>query len=254
LVIAAGRLSLARFQWSAARASARQRLKAHLAAGDAGPRRFGMPKRNTYQAMKIWNQIWTVENLRVTKFNDGSPITKSSSGSSSDTIPAYCFYSNTTNADSIKKYGALYNWYAVKPSNPKSIAPAGWHIPADSEWTVMANYLIANRYNWDSTEAGNKIAKSLAAKTDWYVSTKAGCIGNDLSKNNSSGFSVLPGGLLFNSQFVNKGYHADWWTATGAGELYAMVRELRYGYEASDSLDGYICSKSWGGSVRLVRD
>jgi uncharacterized protein (TIGR02145 family) len=80
------------------------------------------------------------ENLRVTKYNDGTAITKITDSAvwynisyNNLTTPAYCFYNNTTNADSIKKFGALYNWYVV---DTKKLAPAGWHVPTDSEWEV----------------------------------------------------------------------------------------------------------------------
>jgi uncharacterized protein (TIGR02145 family) len=98
---------------------------------------------NVYQTVRIGNQVWMAENLRVTKYNDGSAITLDTSGNNMDnaTTPKYCYYNNTTNADSIKKYGALYNWYVVSPANPKKIAPAGWHVPTDSEWTVLEKYL-----------------------------------------------------------------------------------------------------------------
>jgi uncharacterized protein (TIGR02145 family) len=81
-------------------------------------------------------------------------------------MPKYCFYNNTTNSDSIKKYGALYNCYVVRPTNLKKIAPAGWHIQSDSEWNTLQNHLVANKYNWDGTTTDNKIARSLAAKTN----------------------------------------------------------------------------------------
>src|ERR1035441_4507351 len=86
---------------------------------------------NVYQTVKIGNQIWTVENLRVTRFNDGTAIPLDTSTATWDsiwnnglTIPAYCYYNNMTNTDSIKKWGALYNWYAV---NTGKLAPKGWH-------------------------------------------------------------------------------------------------------------------------------
>ena len=105
---------------------------------------------NVYTTVKIGNQVWTVENLRTTKYNDGSaiPLVTDSAAWVNLTTPGYCYYNNTTNADSIKKYGALYNWYAV---DTKKLAPAGWHVPTDAEWDTLQNYLIANGYNWDGT-------------------------------------------------------------------------------------------------------
>jgi uncharacterized protein (TIGR02145 family) len=101
-------------------------------------------------------------------------------------MPKYCFYNNTTNSDSIKKYGVLYNWYVVSPTNPKKIAPAEWHIPSDTEWNTLQDHLVSNKYNWDGTTTDNKIASSLAAKTDWNAYSIAGTAIHDLTKNNSS--------------------------------------------------------------------
>ena len=96
-----------------------------------------------------------------------------------------------TDLENIKKFGALYNWYAV---NTLKLAPKGWHVPNDAEWDTLQNYLTTNGYNWDGTTKENKIAKALAARTDWAFSKDSGAIGNDLTKNNRSGFSALPGG------------------------------------------------------------
>jgi len=206
---------------------------------------------NVYQAVKIGNQVWTFENLRTTRYNDGTtiPHVTDSAAWANDTLEAYCFYNNTTNADSIKRYGALYKWYTV---DTKKLAPTGWHIPSDSEWYTLQNYLIASGYNWDSTTTGNKIAKSLAAKTDWNESSNTGEIGNELTKNNSSGFSALPGGYRdYNGSFHNKGYHGDWWSATKHIESHACYRYLYYD---SNNLGRHYYFKSCGFSVRLVKD
>jgi uncharacterized protein (TIGR02145 family) len=211
---------------------------------------------NVYQTVQIGTQVWTVENLRVTKYNDGSsiPLDTSTATWGNATTPMFCYYSNTTNSDSIKKYGALYNWYVVNPLNPKKIAPTGWHVPTDAEWDTLQNNLIAKGYNWDGTTTGNKIAKALAAKTDW-VSTGAGNPGNNLTKNNSSGFSALPGGYrdggsLFYGQGWGGGY---WWSATEDGATNADGRGILWGNDHLGRLNTYY-GKSCGFSVRLVKD
>jgi uncharacterized protein (TIGR02145 family) len=133
---------------------------------------------NVYTTVKIGTQEWMAENLRTTRYNDSSEIpfvTKSSEWYRLPT-PAYCYYNNTTNAASIKKFGALYNWYVVNPLNPYKIAPKGWRVPDTTDWNILQNYLIANGYNWDGTTSGNKIAKSMAATTDWKISTQAGAM------------------------------------------------------------------------------
>jgi uncharacterized protein (TIGR02145 family) len=217
---------------------------------------------NVYQTVKIGNQIWTVENLRVTRLNDETAIPLDTSTAtwyslwySSLTIPAYCYYNNMTNTDSIKKWGALYNWYAV---NTGKLAPKGWHVPTDSEWEVMQNYLVINGYNYDgTTDTGNynKIAMALAAQTDWYwyPSIGVGCPGNNLTMNNRSGFSALPGGYRnVIGTFDIQSYLGYWWSATELEASYAWFRGLYYAVD--DYLIRYYNFKSCGFSVRLVRD
>jgi uncharacterized protein (TIGR02145 family) len=202
------------------------------------------------------------ENLRTTKYNDGSaiPLVTDSAAwcriyDSSLTTPAYCYYKNTTNSDSIKKFGALYNWYIVSPANFKKIAPTGWHVPTYDDWIELERYLIANGYNWDGTTGtttGNKIAKSMAAKTDWVESIGPGAIGNDLSTNNRSGFSALPGGFRdSDGSFYDQSHSGSWWSAMEDGAADACTRHLYY---ANGYLYGGSYAKSYGFSVRLIRD
>ncbi len=215
---------------------------------------------NVYHQVKIGKQIWTMENLRSIKYNDNTAV-HIYSVDSSWTMPAYCYNNNTTNADSVKKFGALYNWYVVSPTNVHKIAPTGWHVPSSAEWDTLQNYLIANRYNWDGTTTGNKIAKSMAAKTDWELATwPKGAIGNNLAINNRSGFSAIPGGCRFSvdMRFYGNGY---WWSSTEFEAGYAWYRSL---YSISDGLDFYSdpnndvmydwTNKRCFYSVRLVKD
>lgn len=205
---------------------------------------------NVYQTVKIGNQVWMTKNLTTTKYNDGSaiPLVTDSATWAFDTLGAYCFYNNTTNADSIKKYGALYNWYALDKKKP---IPLGWHVPTDADWDTLKDYLIANGYNWDETTTGNKIAKSLAVQTDWTTELGPGAIGNDLISNNSSGFSALPSGSRGFGIFKDIGSGGNWWSATEGIQFGAYDRSLYYG---SDSLSRDNVGKTCGFSVRLVRN
>jgi uncharacterized protein (TIGR02145 family) len=215
---------------------------------------------NIYQTVRIGNQVWTVENLRTTRYNDGTPIPNITRNTTWDSCSfaktgAYCYYKNLTNADSIKKYGSLYNWYAVNPTNSKKIAPSGWHVPDTTEWNTLQKYLIATGYNWDGTTdttKDNKIAKSMAAKTDWWTYITTGTIGCDLTKNNSTGFAALPGGWRYAiGSFISIGYDGGWWCATEVDASSAYLRYLDYNLSRLDSDGG---SKSCGFSVRLLRD
>lgn len=208
---------------------------------------------NIYQAVKIGDQVWTVENLRTTKYNDGTaiPYVEDSTAWLDLTTPSYCYFNNMVNADSIRKFGALYNWYAV---DTKKLAPAGWHVPTDAEWYVLENYLIAKGYNWDGTKDSNRIAKSLSAKTDWYPETglAVGTISNDLTTNNKSGFLALPGGSRStNGNSFAVGTSGLWWSSTEYNTSGAVARNLYYDFGNLQWNSNY---KSCGFSVRLIKD
>jgi uncharacterized protein (TIGR02145 family) len=210
---------------------------------------------NVYQTVKIGNQVWTAENLRTTKYNDGTsiPYVTNRATWGKLTTPGYCFYNNTTNTDSIKKFGALYNWYTV---NSGKLVPAGWHMPSDSEWILLGKYLVQNGYNWDGTTdmtIDNKIAKSLSAKTDWHRSTNPGAVGNDLTKNNRSDFSALPGGGRSGlGEFFGIGDGGAWWSTKADKVSGAYEFDLGCGLDIFGLYNDN--SKSCGFSVRLVKD
>lgn len=206
---------------------------------------------NVYQTVKIGSQVWAVENLRTTKYNDGTEIPLVTSGTAwaALTTPGFCYYNNTINTDSIKKFGALYNYYAV---DTKKLAPAGWHVPTESDWEALKNYLIAHGYNYDGTTEYNKIAKALAAKTDWNVAqVNQANIGNCSGLNNTSGFSALGGGCRNkNGYFNGMSFYGYWWSSN---EYYY---DLSYQDELlHEDLDYYLAgTKNLGFSVRLVQD
>lgn len=207
-----------------------------------------------YQTVQIGTQVWMAENLRVTHYNDGSliPLDTLDSTWTLDKTHKFCFYNNTTDPDSIKKYGALYNGYVVDPANPKKLAPAGWHIPSDAEWNTLQNYLIDNKYNWDCTATGNKIAKALAAKTDWRTDSTAGTAGCNLTLNNISGFSALPGGYRNdNGSFSSSGSDGNWWSSSVYDVYNTCYRNIHYD---GDYLNMGDYNKLCGFSVRLLKD
>jgi uncharacterized protein (TIGR02145 family)/uncharacterized repeat protein (TIGR02543 family) len=201
---------------------------------------------NVYKTVAIGNQIWLAEDLRTTTFNDGSaiPLVTDDSLWWNLTTPGYGWYDNDDTGYKAT-LGARYNWYAV---NTGKLAPAGWHVSTDADWDTLQNALFAQGYTWDGTSE-NSIVKALAAKTGWIepltpnadLSTK-GVISNDLSKNNGSGFSALPG---------DDGQDGYWWTAGEFDESDAIIRQMRWErtivYRTHSGKEGSHC-------VRCVRN
>lgn len=198
---------------------------------------------NVYHTVTIGSQVWMVENLKTTKYNDGSEITNVTSDTQWEnlTTGAYCNYDNLeSNATT---YGRLYNWYAV---NTGKLAPAGWHVPTDDDWFTLADYVAAN------LGISGSVAKALASTTNWVASTEGEAIGNDLTINNSTGFTALPGGYRGDGgKFDGFGEVGSWWSSTEVDNSYAYDRGLGYFYDGL--LRDYDIKES-GFSVRLVRD
>jgi uncharacterized protein (TIGR02145 family) len=130
---------------------------------------------NVYQIVTIGTQTWMAENLRTTKYRDGTPIPMITDNTSweQDTNGACSSYNNEPAKTKI--YGLLYNGYAIM--NSKNLAPAGWHIPSDQEWNTLVDYLGGEK------EAGGKLKGT--ANTYWYENVGA---------TDESGFTALPGG------------------------------------------------------------
>ncbi|MDD5673341.1 MAG: FISUMP domain-containing protein, partial [Chitinivibrionales bacterium] len=165
------------------------------------------------------------------------------------TSGAYCFYIDTNDIGFINKFGALYNWYAV--TDGRNIAPSGWRVPTYSDWAALANYLMQNGYSSDTgyTFTENKLGMALAAKTDWLPSTAAKTVGNDLSKNNSSGFAGFPGG----QEFVSSGFLGEvgcWWTSSTDPSGYKNCCQM-----SNQGISFYLSTdyQTTGKSVRLLK-
>jgi uncharacterized protein (TIGR02145 family) len=158
---------------------------------------------NTFEWINYGTQDWAIEDAKVVTYRDGTTIPQVTDASKWDNqlsrTNAWCYYNN----DPTKR--KLYNGYAftgkhdTDPYTPyKELAPEGWRVPTEADWTVLKNYLIENGYNFDGTTTGNKIAKAMASTTGWNSSTTTGAPGNNQSLNNSSGFNATPGGMRNN--------------------------------------------------------
>jgi uncharacterized protein (TIGR02145 family) len=199
---------------------------------------------NNYPVVQIGSQVWMAENLKTTKYSNGDPIPNVTDATEWDNLStgAYCDYDNTASNGTI--YGKLYNWYAVDDS--RNIAPIGWHVPTDAEWTTLGNYVGVNFGSFGT------VAKALASTTNWASSTWGGAPGKDLTKNNSTGFTALPGGFRgSNGVFNYIGKHGYWWCSTEVSTSLAYFWKLDYD---SSNLNWDCVSKECGFPVRLVRD
>jgi uncharacterized protein (TIGR02145 family) len=186
----------------------------------------------------IGDQEWETKNLDVDRFRNGDPIPQvitaeewKAAGERGE--PAWCYYDN--DAENGKIYGKLYNWYAVNDS--RGLAPEGWHIPSDDEWTTLTNYLGGEDV------AGGKM-KSIG--TAYWNSPNT-------DATNESGFSALPGGYRNNGgSFFSISYNAFFWSATEYDNNSAWYLNL-YNYNSYVNRNNYDF-KSVGASVRCLRD
>lgn len=227
---------------------------------------------NTYNTVKIGTQLWMAENLRATKYNDGTPIPNVQGNSEwgSLTTGGYSDYDNITSNSAI--YGRLYNWYVVdnnagtsnQSNGGKNVCPTGWHVPSNGEWTILENFLIANGYNFDGISTGNNIAKSLASKTLWLASNEVGTAGNPdyPSYRNKSGFTAVPAGgrVMGNGIFATVGLLTNWWSTTydsaslpNNPTFYVFIRGLSNNFQGLGGSAGGT-NKQYGNSVRCLKD
>jgi uncharacterized protein (TIGR02145 family) len=190
---------------------------------------------NVYKTVEIGTQTWMAENLKVEHYRNGDaiPNVTDTTAWGGLTSGAYCWYNNDSAANS--GYGAMYNWYAA--ADPRNIAPSGWHVPTDAEWTTLINYLGG------AAVAGGKMKE---AGTDHWSAPNSGAT-------NESGFTALGGGYRYtdNGSFRQLTLDGDWWSATEVDAPYAMFRNIYYN-EASSGR--YYYKKQNGFSIRCVKD
>jgi uncharacterized protein (TIGR02145 family) len=226
------------------------------------------------QTVTIGTQVWMTKNLDVTKFRNGDPIPEANTveewvKAGENKQPAWCYYEN--NPANGTKYGKLYNWYAV--NDPRGLAPVGYHVPSDAEWTRLKDFLgsdagkkIKNTSGWNSyKEGGAKTCPNCASWNAEYrrqvachtckntrrVSvpevTKSG------NGTNSSGFSGLPGGFrTYNGKFTGIGYTGFWYSSTRGEDSHPYHRTLFFDNGTYfPTFNGF---EGEGLSVRCLRD
>ena len=206
---------------------------------------------NVYQTIKIGNQWWMAENLKVTHYRNGDSIKYITDKKEWANIPwkglttaAYCNYVIFNLPDIANTCGFLYNWYAV--DDPRGLAPDGWHVPSDDDWKELEVYLGMSHSEADSVSCrGTNEGAKLKQGKNWRD--------QNISTTYESGFAALPCGLRFTfGEFDNFGTNAHFWTSTRVNKLNAWSRSLDTFYKSEvcrSTLNG-----GFGLSVRCVKD
>ena len=214
---------------------------------------------NVYNTVQIGDQCWMKENLRTRRYSDNTQIFGGGYYSyyTSSTDPYYYDYSDHNLP--LEKRGLLYNWPAAmhgavssnaNPSGVQGICPTGWHLPSDTEWTQLINY-VSSISNYQCGSDNVNIAKALASTEGWNTSTSSCAVGNNQSSNNATGFSAFPAGYFSNDSFDNDGTRTYFWSSTQKNNYSAYYYLLNY-YRAY--MDKGSNNKSDGRSVRCLRN
>ena len=173
---------------------------------------IGLGSVGNSQEVIIGNQVWSKKNLNVSTFRNGDPIPEAKTNEEWEKAienkqAAWCYYDNKKKNG--RKYGKLYNWYAV--NDPRGLAPAGWHIPNDAEWNELFDFL-----------GGDLAGSSMKSKNRWDKDDD----GSSCNGTNSSGFSGLPSGsrVSFDDEGIvydGIGYLGEWWGSAEEDSDYA---------------------------------
>ncbi len=189
---------------------------------------------NVYDVVTIGTQKWTTQNLKTTHYNDGTVIPNLTTDSSwiTATTGGYCWYGN--NISYKEPYGALYNWHAI--SNIHGIAPTGWRVPTNTDWTTLITYA-----GGDSV-AGGKLKE--VGLTHWNPNVDA---------TDDYGFAAVGGGdRNFNDgTFEYMNLSSLLWSSTDIDTYTTWVVFINGGGTIMSLVDYY--DKLWGGSIRLVK-
>jgi uncharacterized protein (TIGR02145 family) len=187
------------------------------------------------QDVKIGTQVWMSKNLDVSTFRNGEAIPEAKNAkqwakAGENKAAAFCYYEYDSKNG--KVYGKLYNWYAV--NDTRRLAPKGYHIPSDTEWTILTDMLGGEE------KAGEKLIN----KTGWSYS------GNG---NNRSGFNCLPGGFCdYGGDFHDITENGYWWSSSEDDTNLAWNRYL-YNYGRA-RIGKNVKFKYNGYSVRCLKD
>ena len=222
---------------------------------------------NIYNTIQLGDQCWLRENMRTTRYSDGTVIPV---GTSLSATKAYRYYPDN-NPDNVPTYGYLYNWRAAMGGTPRSeeipnvvqgICPVGWHIPTTTEWDQLEDFLSSQSACNCNEDYYNFITgKSIAHQNGWTESSTVFCsICNMAEQNNSSGLGLRPAGSYdytygSNGSYNNFGSRADYWLPQrGASADYLNSCSIYLDCSSISLMYTSSTNKGLGGSsVRCVR-
>lgn len=190
---------------------------------------------NIYKTVKIGTQTWMAENLRTTKYRNGDEIQKVVNDSEWAYLSsgAFCNYNNTEDYNTIATYGRLYNWFVIDDS--RNVAPNGWHVPSDAEWTTLINFLGGD------LNAGGKM--KMKESLIW--------VNPDPNITNESGFTAIPAGMRewYTGEYS---FACGFWSNTQADDgVSSWHRSLSVD---NNTITRYQPNKMYGFSIRCVKD
>ena len=191
---------------------------------------------NVYNTVQIGDQCWMKENMRCTTSPSGKTAFQAASGSSSYVNPQYY---DSESSIPLNDRGLLYNWAAAMDTvftsenemnvsfiNRRGICPEGWHVPTDNEWTVFENY-VKSQDCYHCNDTSDYIAKALSSTKYWKEDDFMSClVGNDLTKNNATGFSAIPAGMCRYPNYYLDSTQVSFWSSTSASDYGAYFRNI----------------------------
>ena len=172
---------------------------------------------NHYPTIEIGNQCWTRQNLKSTHYSNGN------------SADYYTF-------DTTSIIGRFYTWTSAmhnssssssNPSGVQGICPTGWHLPSNSEWSTLFNYLKGQSNYWSNNNS-TYIAAALAYTSYWTPSTVSYTPGSSTSTNNASGFSAVAAGGSENGDWTNYGTKAYFWSSTQISSTNSYACVINY--------------------------
>jgi len=200
----------------------------------------------------VGNQRWLGKNLNVDRFANGDPIPQAQTAEEwkrarDEKQPAWCYYNN--DPANGRTYGKLYNWYAVHDA--RGLAPAGWHVPSDSEWDILIRRFVANGAELNKPVNFNNFTYYTTEGAGASLKNSSGWTENG-NGTNASSIAGLPGGFrTIDGAFDTLGKNGFWWSSSEFTSDRAWYRYLYYTTGLANRYDGF---KACGFSVRCVRD